>query len=143
VPRQIFVAPRGKTGQWLRPLLIIVVLAIGLYGASLRQQNRPRADKPTPARGEATSASPVAGGDIGATLERIRRGERLDFSHDGSIFENRERRLPKRPAGYYREYVHPTQVLDGPGPQRIVVGKQGETYYTADHYRTFQRIDHP
>jgi len=79
--------------------------------------------------------------DVGPTLARIERGEKLRFSHDGSVFENRERRLPTKPSGYYREYVHPTSGQDGPGPQRIVLGKAGESYYTSDHYRTFQRLD--
>jgi ribonuclease T1 len=79
--------------------------------------------------------------DVGPTLARIQRGQRLRFSHDGSVFQNRERRLPQKPAGYYREFVHPTPGLDGPGPQRIVRGQNGETYYTPDHYRTFQRLD--
>lgn len=81
--------------------------------------------------------------DVGPTLQRIDRGEKLRFSHDGSVFENRERRLPKKAAGYYREYVHPTAGQRGPGPQRIVKGKGEETYYTHDHYRTFQRLDQP
>lgn len=79
--------------------------------------------------------------DVGPTLERIRAGERLAFPNDGSTFQNREGRLPRKPAGYYKEYVHPTPDLRGPGPQRIVMGEQGETYYTADHYRTFDRLD--
>jgi ribonuclease T1 len=79
--------------------------------------------------------------DVGPTLERIHRAERLEFSHDDTTFQNRERRLPQRPAGYYREYVHPTPGVSGPGPQRIVVGREGEIYYTPDHYRTFQRLD--
>jgi filamentous hemagglutinin len=79
--------------------------------------------------------------DVGPTLARIERGERLRFSHDGATFENRERRLPRQPPGYYQEFVHPTPGLGGPGPQRIVVGREGEIYYTPDHYRTFQRLD--
>jgi guanyl-specific ribonuclease Sa len=79
--------------------------------------------------------------DVGPTLDRIRRDERLSFSHDGIVFQNRERRLPQKPTGYYREFVHPTPGERGPGPQRIVVGRGGESYYTPDHYRTFQRVD--
>jgi guanyl-specific ribonuclease Sa len=79
--------------------------------------------------------------DVGPTLKRIGRGEKLRFSHDGAVFENRERKLPKKPGGYYHEYVHPTPRLDGPGPQRIVTGEAGEIYYTHDHYRSFQRLD--
>jgi guanyl-specific ribonuclease Sa len=79
--------------------------------------------------------------DVGPTLVRINRGEQLEFTHDGIVFQNRERRLPPKPAGYYHEYVHPTPGLDGPGPQRIVRGRNGEIFYTPDHYRTFQRLD--
>ena len=38
---------------------------------------------------------------------------------------------------YYREYVVPTPGINGAGPQRIVVGRFGEWYYTPDHYKTF------
>ena len=78
--------------------------------------------------------------DVQSTLDRIAAGKRLSYRNDGSTFENRERRLPRKPSGYYREYVHPTPSLAGPGPQRLVVGEQGEVYYTPDHYRTFKRI---
>ena len=52
-------------------------------------------------------------------------------------FTNREGLLPPRPAGYYKEYVHPTEGINGPGSQRIVRGAGGEMYYTPDHYKTF------
>jgi hypothetical protein len=81
--------------------------------------------------------------DLSGTLKRIERGERLKHANDGATFQNRERRLPRQPLGYYREYVHPTPQVSGPGPQRIVTGEAGETYYTPDHYRTFIRIDRP
>jgi ribonuclease T1 len=79
--------------------------------------------------------------DLTATLARIKDGKLLRINNDGSTFQNRERRLPKKPAGYYKEYVHPTPGLSGPGPQRIVMGEMGEAYYTPDHYRSFQRVD--
>jgi ribonuclease T1 len=78
--------------------------------------------------------------DLGTTLARIHRNERLRFSHDGIVFQNRERRLPQKPAGYYHEFVHPTPGVGGPGPQRIITGREGEIYYTPDHYRTFERL---
>jgi filamentous hemagglutinin len=82
--------------------------------------------------------------DIGPTLARIEAGKQLRFPNDGATFQNRERRLPRKPAGYYREYVHPTEeLLPSPGPQRIVIGGEGETYYTPDHYKTFRRVDRP
>ena len=78
--------------------------------------------------------------NIAPTLTRIRRGKRHPHRRDGSTFYNREKRLPLKPRGYYKEYVHPTRGMRGPGPQRIVIGRNGETYYTADHYRTFEKI---
>lgn len=78
--------------------------------------------------------------DLAPTLARIAAGKRLRFPNDGATFQNRERRLPGRPSGYYREWVVPTPGEPGPGPQRIVTGEEGEVWYTSDHYRTFRRI---
>lgn len=76
--------------------------------------------------------------DLSDTLARIDRGDKLSqFSHDGITFENRERKLPRRGVGYYREWVHPTPHVRGPGPQRVISGGQGERWYTPDHYRSF------
>jgi filamentous hemagglutinin len=79
--------------------------------------------------------------DLRPTAARIDAGERLEkFSHDGIVFQNRERRLPVKARGYYHEYVHPTPGVSGPGPQRVVAGGQRELYYTADHYETFRQV---
>ncbi len=79
--------------------------------------------------------------DLEPTLDRIAEGKLLDrFPHDGSTFQNRERKLPRQPPGYYKEYVVPTPGQNGPGPQRLVIGKDDETYYTHDHYKTFRRV---
>jgi filamentous hemagglutinin len=78
--------------------------------------------------------------DLAPTLKRIESGKRLRFSHDGVVFENRERRLPAMPSGYYHEFVQPTPGDDGPGAQRVILGAEGEVFYSYDHYRTFRRI---
>jgi guanyl-specific ribonuclease Sa len=78
--------------------------------------------------------------DLGPTIDRILAGRAHSHRNDGALFENRERRLPKRGPGHYREYVHPTPDLGGAGPQRIVVGRDGAWYYTPDHYRTFRPL---
>jgi guanyl-specific ribonuclease Sa len=57
--------------------------------------------------------------------------------NDGSTFMNKVGLLPAQPQGYYREWVHPTPGVSGPGPQRIVTGSGGELFYTPDHYKTF------
>ena len=79
--------------------------------------------------------------DLAETLARIDRGEKLSqYRHDGIEFQNREERLPKKPAGYYHEWVHPTPGLKGPGPQRVVTGKNGDAHYSHDHYQSFRQV---
>ena len=78
--------------------------------------------------------------DLQPTLDRIARGEKNSHRNDGSTFGNRERRLPQKPSGYYTEYVHPTKGISGPGPQRVIVGKGDDIWYTPDHYETFKKI---
>ncbi len=79
--------------------------------------------------------------DLQPTLDRIAKGQRNSHRNDGSVFQNREGRLARKPSGYYHEYVVPTPKQGGPGPQRLILGKGGEVFYTADHYRSFRRID--
>ena len=81
--------------------------------------------------------------DLQITLDRIASGVPFPHRNDGAIFQNLPLlgktipELPIQPRGYYREFVHPTPGITGPGPQRIVTGRGGEMYYTPDHYRTF------
>jgi ribonuclease T1 len=74
------------------------------------------------------------------TLALIRRGGPFPYAKDGSVFHNRERRLPLRPRGYYREYTVPTPGSRDRGARRIISGSGGDYWYTGDHYRRFQRI---
>lgn len=78
--------------------------------------------------------------DLGPSLERVAAGRKLRFPNDGTTFQNREGRLPRKPSGYYEEWVVPTPGESGPGPQRLVVGADGDVWYTPDHYRSFERI---
>ncbi|MDX1764212.1 MAG: ribonuclease domain-containing protein, partial [bacterium] len=74
------------------------------------------------------------------TLRLIKAGGPFPYSKDGSIFGNREKRLPLKKRGYYREYTVKTPGVRHRGARRIVAGGEGEHYYTADHYETFKRI---
>ncbi len=74
------------------------------------------------------------------TLALIKAGGPFPYRKDGTIFGNRERRLPLKPRGYYREYTVKTPGVRHRGARRIVAGTGGEFYYTADHYETFKRI---
>jgi ribonuclease T1 len=79
--------------------------------------------------------------ELEKTLALIRRGGPFPHKQDGSIFSNRERRLPSRPRGYYREYTVRTPGAQNRGARRVVQGREGETWYTRDHYDSFVRID--
>lgn len=71
---------------------------------------------------------------------RIDAGGPFEFDQDGATFENREGFLPDRPPGYYREYTVPTPGSDDRGARRIVTGREGDMYWTADHYDSFAWI---
>ena len=75
--------------------------------------------------------------DIQPTLTRISKGIKFPHINDGSIFKNVEGLLPKKPVGYYKEFVHPIHGVEGVGAMRIVTGKNGEMFFTPDHYKTF------
>lgn len=77
------------------------------------------------------------------TLQLIERGGPFPYSRDGVVFQNRERLLPNRPAGYYREYTVPTPGENDRGARRIVVGGHPPEayYYTDDHYRSFRKVE--
>lgn len=74
------------------------------------------------------------------TLALIERGGPFPYRKDGSRFGNREKRLPPKAHGYYREYTVPTPGARDRGARRIVAGRDGEYYYTDDHYNSFKRI---
>ncbi|GAA3194185.1 MULTISPECIES: ribonuclease domain-containing protein [Streptomyces] len=59
---------------------------------------------------------------------------------DGSVFGNYEKRLPGQARGYYHEFTVPTPGSRDRGARRLITGEHHETYYTADHYRTFEAV---
>jgi len=77
------------------------------------------------------------------TLALIDAGGPFPYARDGAVFANRQRRLPPRERGYYREYTVKTPGVRDRGPRRIVAGRDGDHYYSDDHYRTFRRIIRP
>ena len=74
------------------------------------------------------------------TLQLIKRGGPFPYPRDGVVFSNFERILPKQTRGYYHEYTVKTPGVSHRGARRIVCGEVPECYYTADHYKSFQRI---
>lgn len=74
------------------------------------------------------------------TIELIQQDGPFPFSKDGTTFQNRERLLPNKPRGYYREYTVITPGEGDRGARRIIGGDDGELYYTDDHYSSFAWI---
>ncbi|KRD31567.1 ribonuclease [Lysobacter sp. Root916] len=132
------------------PWLIAAVVLLGLWLWSQRQAPLP-ASPASPAASRSAPA-PVAAGNAATdflpaeaheVLARIARGGPYEHRQDGGTFQNRERRLPPQPRGYYREYTVETPGENDRGARRIVTGGDppSEYYYSDDHYRSFRRFD--
>lgn len=100
--------------------------------------------------GQEDEAPPPSGGgeisqqeaqEIGRVLALVDAGGPFPHEQDGTTFSNREGLLPEQPEGHYKEYTCETPGSDDRGARRLVIGEGGETYYTADHYSSFTRID--
>ncbi|MFD0142194.1 MULTISPECIES: ribonuclease [unclassified Streptomyces] len=77
------------------------------------------------------------------TLRLIEQDGPFPYPQDGTVFQNREGVLPDHSTGYYHEYTVKTPGSSTRGARRIVTGESHqEDYYTADHYATFDLVDH-
>lgn len=74
------------------------------------------------------------------TLDLIKAGGPFPYERDGIVFGNFEKRLPLKARGYYREYTVKSPWRRDRGPRRIIAGRDGEYFYTNDHYKSFRRI---
>jgi ribonuclease T1 len=123
----------------LRALLLLVAIvgAIALLG---QRPGNEASTAPQPYVRPVDSALPA---EALAMLAAIEAGGPFRYDRDGSVFQNRERRLPDRPRGYYREYTVDTPGSADRGARRIVTGGDPPEvyYYTDDHYRTFRRVE--
>ncbi|GAB3730833.1 ribonuclease domain-containing protein [Amycolatopsis oliviviridis] len=61
--------------------------------------------------------------------------------NDDVTFQNREKVLPAKESGYYREYTVKTPGSPDRGARRLVTGTGKELYYTEDHYKSFVVVD--
>ena len=129
--------------------LFAILIALGailmVLGALLAPAGAALAREPARLGEIAASALPH---EAQATLARIKSGGPFAYAKDGSVFGNRERRLPPQRRGYYREYTVKSHGERGRGARRIVAGagaagdvrRSGEYYYSDDHYNSFRRI---
>ncbi|CRK55523.1 Guanyl-specific ribonuclease Sa [Alloactinosynnema sp. L-07] len=80
--------------------------------------------------------------EAAATWRLIQRGGPFPYPrNDGTTFQNREKLLPAKSSGYYREYTVPTPGSPDRGARRLISGSEKELYYTADHYGSFVVVD--
>ena len=122
----------------MKRLLIVLCALLALAGAAF-------ARGPAPIGDIALAALPA---EARATLALIKAGGPFPYARDNSVFGNREKLLPPRSRGYYREYTVRTPGARDRGARRIVAGagasgdvrSSGEYYYTDDHYNSFRRI---
>lgn len=65
-------------------------------------------------------STPDGNVDLSGNLKRISSGVKFPHRNDGGTFKNLEGLLPDRPSGYYREFVHPSPSVRGPGAMRLI-----------------------
>ncbi|PPU76734.1 ribonuclease domain-containing protein [Xanthomonas sp. NCPPB 1638] len=133
-------------------IVAIVVLVAGLWGMRALQAPKPQFAPSL----NAPIAAPVAARQVPrlpaflpieamATIVLIQRGGPFPYPQDGSVFGNREHRLPERPRGHYREYTVDTPGSADRGARRIVTGGTPPQtwYYSDDHYQSFRPFPGP
>ena len=153
-----------KTIRWWPWLALALVLALGwrLWQAEpapatpqvpgTTAQDVALADMPAPAQ-QPLAQQPASDAalpaflppEAHATIALILRDGPYPYRQDGGSFGNRERHLPAKPRGWYREFTVDTPGLRHRGARRIVTGGNppAEWYYTDDHYDSFRRFDVP
>jgi ribonuclease T1 len=150
----------------MQPLAILAAVIAVVVTTWMQRGDAPRASNPAPTAQTKTVAPPTSNPiptaqretaaprynldqvpeaereQLRQTLRLIDAGGPFPYPRkDGTVFGNRENRLPRQPRGFYREYTVLTPGASNRGARRVVQGKGGETYYTNDHYASFIRLD--
>lgn len=131
--------------------MLVAVLVLGYTANALRDRGTA-----APAATTQSASAPPAGGTVSSsanvalstlppqvtdTVRLIELGGPFPYRQDGVVFANLERRLPIRQRGYYHEYTVRTPGSPDRGARRIIIGQNGQYYYTPDHYETFVPVD--
>jgi len=119
--------------------------AIPASGSAQTEATEIPAQAPPPSGNDAPGAAGLPDylpDEAKATLALIASDGPFPYRQDGAIFQNREKRLPQKARGYYREYTVETPGLSHRGARRIVTaGNPAHTYYyTDDHYDSFREF---
>ena len=121
--------------KWFAAVLLVAGLSVD--GASARTSESPAAVPVVALASLPTQAQ--------STFRLVHDGGPFPYPKDGIVFGNRERLLPSKARGHYREYTVKTPGSRDRGARRIVCGGQPPTrpeacFYTDDHYASFRRI---
>ena len=122
--------------SWLAFIAPLLLLLAGPAPALALGDAPPKAGKQEIAAAELSA-------EARSTIALIRKGGPFPFDRDGAVFGNFEKRLPIKERGYYREYTVRTPGVKSRGARRIVAGRDGELYYSDDHYDSFRRVKEP
>ena len=128
--------------RWGMSAWSVGVLALSLASLST---NLVHAKGPMPSVSSDTIALaqlPPQGQDM---MKLINAGGPFKYDKDGVVFGNREKILPAKARGFYREYTVKTPNERTRGARRIVCGGLKPAvpeacYYTDDHYASFRKI---
>jgi ribonuclease T1 len=139
-----------RRNQLLVGLAVLVVALVAVLGYCARMSTRDSASTTPGAPATVSASTPVSGlptvklaelpKEAAQTLALIDKGGPFPYDRDGITFANQEKLLPKHAGGYYKEYTVPTPGSRDRGARRLVVGKDGDIYYTADHYESFRQV---
>ena len=134
------VALRKHPFEWLFTLLLATLIVFGLTSPAAVTAKSLFALESTATM--SALALPTQGRDV---LTLISQGGPFKYDKDGTVFGNRERLLPSKDRGYYREYTVKTPSERTRGARRIICGGIKPTapdacYYTDDHYASFRKI---
>ncbi len=130
---------RNRWGAWGRTAAVALLALSGAWvGAVAQAKTSPPAALQTVARAELPAQAQTM-------MTLIEQGGPFKYDKDGTVFGNREKILPARQRGYYREYTVKTPGERSRGARRIVCGGQqprapDACFYTDDHYGSFRQI---
>ena len=138
---------RAKPSHVVAAAVALVVAAVAAITLGIHFARTDTASAPAPRAGASTPVSglpTVKAQDLPkeaiTVLELIDKGGPFAYKQDGQTFRNAENLLPKQATGYYREYTVRTPGSADRGTRRLVVGRDGDIYYTADHYESFRQV---
>jgi ribonuclease T1 len=129
--------------------IIVAVILAAIFGTEQFDRGNPEVRKTN----SSARTGQVGAGEIAfdalpregqVVIRQIFAGGPFKYRKDGTVFQNREGRLPDKKRGYYREYTVKTPGEKTRGARRIVAGgpksQPDVMYYTKDHYRSFLKV---